>query len=104
MRLLVSAVVQSLNNAGGDSVRVEVAACPVEEVPLGKGRVALLHEACEVGALPHRAGPLVGRWDAKAVLPAFPFHPFHNRKRFSLPGPSRAGKQRGEAVPKEVRK
>ncbi len=103
MRLLMRAVAQGLYDAGGDRIRVEVAAGPVEEVPLGKGRVGL-HEVHEVGALPHCTGPLVGRWDAEAMLSALLLHPFHHRERFRLPGPSRPSKQRGVAVSKEVRK
>jgi hypothetical protein len=90
VRLLLSAVAQGFNDASSDSIRVEVAACPVEEVPFVEGRGALLHELCKVCALAHRTGPLVGRRDSKAMLSAFPLYPFHYRQCFGLPVPSRA--------------
>jgi hypothetical protein len=60
VRLLLRPVGQGLDEAGGNSIRVEVAASPVKEVPFAEGRAVLLHEEREVGALPHGACPFVG--------------------------------------------
>jgi hypothetical protein len=88
--LLLGTVAQGLDDARGNGIRIEVAACPVEEVPFAEGRGSLLHELGEVRVLPDRAGPLVGRRDSKAMPSAFSLYPLHYWQRFGFPVPSRA--------------
>jgi hypothetical protein len=103
MRLLVRIVGEGLDEASSHRVRIEVGPRPVEEVPVAEGGSVLPHEEREVGVLPYRAGPLLGRRNPEAVLPPLPLDPLHYWKRFSLPGPGRASEKRGKAAPQEVR-
>jgi hypothetical protein len=103
VRLLLRTVAQGLNDARGNSIRIEVAARPVKEVPFAEGRGSMLHELGEVRILPNRPGPLLGRRNPKTMSPAFALYPFDDRQRFGFPVPGGASQERGKAVPEEVR-